>query len=153
MSVRRCFPARAGGDDGQLMLLVLVYALIAGLLVTVVVDVSKVYLHRRSLVAAADGAALSAANQPDLAGVYAGQGGALPISDVGAEAAVQQYVSDAALAGRFDGFEVVGVRGQGDRVTVTLRAVVRMPFINLVTSSQAGGYGVEATATARSPFR
>ena len=53
--------AGADGDGGQLILLILVYTVIAGMLVTVVVNVSKVYLVRRSLVAAADGAALTAA--------------------------------------------------------------------------------------------
>ena len=74
---------RQSDDDGQLILLVLAYAVIAALLVTVVVNVSKVYLNRRSLVAAADGAALSAANQPDLAAVYNGAEATLPLSPAG----------------------------------------------------------------------
>ena len=91
MMAPACVAACAGGDDGQLMLLVLVYALIAGLLVTVVVDLSKVYLHRRSLVAAADGAALSAANQPGPGrGSTRGKGGAAD-QRRGCEAAVEQY--------------------------------------------------------------
>lgn len=140
-------------DEGQLLLLVLCYAVIAGLLVTVVVDTSKTYLCRRSLVAAADGAALAAANQPDLAEVYGGAGGpALPISGSAAEAAVARYAADAELAQRFDGFHVVGVTTDGETVTVTLRAAVRMPLLNLLSAGYRGGYPVEASATARSPF-
>ena len=41
---------------------------------------SKVYLIRRSPFAAADGAALSAANQPDLSAVYTGAGRAQPLA-------------------------------------------------------------------------
>jgi len=134
------------------MLLVLAYAVIAGLLVTVVVNVSKAYLYRRSLVAAADGAALAAANQPDLARVYAGGSDVLPLSESGTRAAVRQYVRDADLARRFDGFEIVAVSTDGQTVTVRLGAVVGMPFVNLVSARFRGGYPVDATARARSPL-
>ena len=147
-------PARARlprGDDGQLLLLVLVYALIAAALVTVVVDVSKVYLHRRSLVAAVDGAALSAANQPDLDAVYNGNGAqVLPLSEEGARDAVEQYVSDARLAARFDDFSIVDVSTDGVTVRVSFASTVRLPFVNLVVSR--GGYDLDATASARSPL-
>lgn len=149
-------PARVravrSADDGQLLLLVLAYALIAAMLVTVVVNVSKVYLYRRSLVAAADAAALSAANQPDLARVYNGAGATLPLSEPGARAAVAQYVSDAELRSRFSGFDVVSVDTDGVTVTVSFRATVRMPFVNLVSSAYGGGYPVRAVARARSPL-
>ena len=148
-AVRRRLPS---GDDGQLILLILVYTVIAGLLVTVVVNVSKVYLYRRSLVAAADGAALSAANQPDLAAVYAGAGSTLPLSRTGTRSAVDQYVDDADLAGRFEEFRVTEVSTDGITVTVTFRATVRMPFGNLVSERFAAGYPVRATARARSPL-
>jgi uncharacterized membrane protein len=146
--VSRGRPGTAGGDDGQLMLLIICYAVIAGLLVTVVVDTSKVFLYRRSLVAASDAAALAAANQPDLAAVYGGRGRVLPISRGGAEAAVGQYAEDADLPARFRGFEVLGVETDGTRVTVTLRATVPMPFGVLGPR----GYQVVATSTARSPI-
>lgn len=142
----------ARGDDGQLLLLVLVYAVIAGLLVTVVVDLSKAFLYRRSLVAAADGAALTAANQPDLARIYAGAGPVLPLSERGTRTAVSRYAVDAELADRFDGFRVVDVETDGQTVTVTLGAVVHMPFANVLSAGLADGYPVRATARATSPF-
>jgi hypothetical protein len=37
-------------------------------------------------------------------------------------------------------------------VTVTLGAVVRMPFANLLSDGLRGGYPVDATARARSPL-
>jgi hypothetical protein len=143
---------RDRGDDGQLLLLVLIYAVIAGLLVTVVVNLSKAYLYRRSLVAAADGAALTAANQPDLARIYAGAGPVLPLSESGARAAVAQYAVDAELSVRFDGFQVVDVTTDGQTVTVRLRAVVQMQFANVLTAGLADGYEVDATAHATSPL-
>ena len=149
----RVHDVRRSGDEGQLILLVLAYAVIAALLVTVVVNVSKVYLNRRSLVAAADGAALSAANQPDLAAVYNGAAGAtLPLSTAGTEAAVRQYARDADLADRFEGFQVVDVTTDGVTVTVTLRAEVGMPFLNLLSDQYSAGYPVRAVARARSPL-
>jgi putative Flp pilus-assembly TadE/G-like protein len=144
--------AVASGDDGQLILLILIYTVIAGLLVTVVVDVSKVYLYRRSLVAAADGAALSAANQPDLASVYNGADGTLPLSPAGTDAAARQYAQDADLADRFEDFQIVDVTTDGITVTVTFRSRVRMPFLNLLSSRYSAGYPVHAVARARSPL-
>ena len=147
---------RARRDDGQLLLLVLAYAVIAALMVTVVVNLSKAYLYRRSLVAAADGAALAAANRPDLERIYAGPGGGggavLPLSEEGAAAAVRRYVVDAELEDRFEGFRVIDVTTDGQTVVVTLGARVRMPFITVLSSGYAGGYPVDATARARSPL-
>ena len=138
-------------DDGQLLILVLCYAVIAALLITVVVNLSKAYLYRRSLVAAADGAAIAAANVPDLPRVYTeGEVTTLPLAP--SRDVVEQYADDARLDSRFDGFEVVDVTTDGQSVTVTMRAEVRMPFLNLISARYDDGYPVEATATARSPF-
>lgn len=151
--MNRLRAVRGRGDDGQLLLLVLAYAVIAGLLITVVVNVSKAYLYRRALVAAVDGAALTAANQPDLDRLYSGKGRqVLPLSETGARSAVRQYVRDADLARRFDGFQVLDVSTDGQTVTVRLGAVAQMPFINVLSSRYADGYPIEATARARSPL-
>ncbi|MGZ4610877.1 MAG: pilus assembly protein TadG-related protein [Actinomycetes bacterium] len=145
-------------DEGQLLLLVLAYAVIAGLLVTVVVDVSQAFLYRRSLLAAADAAALAAANAPDLDRLYTGEASTretsplLPLSDRASRQAVTQYVRDARLADRFDEFQVRDVRSDGATVTVTLRAVVHLPIVTLVSARWRGGYPVDAGATARSPL-
>ena len=141
-------------DEGQLLLLVLAYAVIAALLVTVVVNVSKAYLYRRSLVAAADGAALSAANQPDLDAVYAGAGPVLPLSAGRApRPPSRQYA-----VRRRSGTAIRGLPGRrrdhrrrdGHRSTACGR--VRMPFVNLLTAGVADGYEVAATAHATSPL-
>lgn len=149
---RRLWAARSGGDEGQLLLLVLGYTVIAGLLITVVVNVSKAYLYRRALVAAVDGAALSAANQPDLERLYSRGGDVLPLSDEGARSAVDQYARDADLRQRLDGFRILNVSTDGQTVTVRLGAVVHMPFLNVLSSRYESGYPVDATARARSPL-
>lgn len=150
--MNRLRAVRGRGDDGQLLLLVLAYAVIAGLLITVVVNLSKAYLYRRALVAAVDGATLSAANQPDLDRLYSGEGQVLPLSEAGARTAVRQYVRDADLARRFDGFQVLDVSTDGRTVTVRLGSMARMPFINVLSSRFSDGYPIEATARARSPL-
>jgi hypothetical protein len=144
-------------DDGQLLILVLGYTVIAALLVTVVVNVSQAYLYRRSLLAAADGAALAAANAPDLAAVYRdatgpGPGALLPLSRSGARAAVARYAADARLAERFPGFAVSAVATDGATVSVRLRATVPLPLLNRLSDRYATGYAVGATANARSPL-
>lgn len=143
---------RASGDEGQLLLLVLAYTVIAGLLITVVVNVSKAYLFRRDLLAAADGAALAAANAPDLPRIYTGTGRTLPLSQARARSAVEQYARDAELRERFREFEIARVSTDGITVSVTLSGSVSFPFANAVSRSLADGYEISATASARSPL-
>lgn len=149
---QRLQAVRARTDEGQLLVLILGYTVIAGLLVTVVVNLSHAFLYRRAIYAAADAAALSAANQPDLDRVYGGSGEVLPLSDEGASRAVRQYVRDAELAGRFHGFRVVTVETDGRSVSVTFAADVPMPLLNLVSARYRDGYPVGATARATSPL-
>ena len=146
----RAGAVRARRDDGQLLLLVLAYTVIAGLLVTVVVNVSKAYLFRRALLSAADGAALAAANEPDLGQIYADPGENLPLSQRKARAAVRQYVEDARLEARLTGFDVAAVTTDGVTVSVTFSGTVKFPFTGPL--GRADGYGISATATATSPL-
>jgi len=133
------------GDDGQLLLLVLGYTLIAAVLVTIVVNLSSAFLTRRSLVAAA--------NQPDLRRIYSGDASpVLPLSEEGARDAVGQYVRDAGLAQRFAGFRVLDVSTDGRTVAVTFAARAPMPVVNLVARRWAAGYPLDATARATSPL-
>jgi uncharacterized membrane protein len=125
---------------------------VAALLVTVVVAVSSVYLQRRALGAAADAAALTAANQPDLSALYQGTSGdRLPLREATARRAVEQYVVDAGLGRRFHDLEVVDVAVDGATVTVTVRAVAPLPLVGWLTGP-VSGYPVAATASARSPL-
>jgi Flp pilus assembly protein TadG len=138
-------------DDGQLLPLILVYTLIAAVLVGIVVDTSRAFLHRRSLAAAADAAASTGANALDVEEFYArpGQGAQLPLGAADVETAVQTYIADAGLAGRFEQL-TAATRTDGQTVTVTLTARVTLPFDAL--SLAPGGAPVEVSATARSPY-
>ncbi|WP_346434277.1 pilus assembly protein TadG-related protein [Candidatus Protofrankia californiensis] len=87
-------------DAGTILVLTLGYVLIALMLAIVVTDVSTVYLARRSLASAADGAALAAAQSVDEMAIYTSTGNLqqLPLAEVAAT--VAQYQSDADPSGR-----------------------------------------------------
>jgi Flp pilus assembly protein TadG len=138
-------------EEGQLLPLILVYTLIAAVLVGIVVDTSRTFLHRRSLAAAADAAATTGANALDVEEFYAraGEGEQLPLGATHVESTVQTYVADAGLAGRFEQL-TAATRTDGETVTVTLTARVSLPFD--VFSLARGGAPVEVTASARSPY-
>jgi uncharacterized membrane protein len=141
-------------DDGQLLLLVIGLAVIAAMLVTVVTNVSKVFLWERSLASAADGAAVAASSAVDEPPLYAGRTGErLPLSPDGAGARVAAYVAGAGLAERFGPRFEYDVAVENDTVTVTFTAPVDLVFVNLVSSAYADGYPMSVTASARSPLR
>jgi Flp pilus assembly protein TadG len=145
---------RERDDEGQLSLLILGYTVIAAMLVAVVVDLSHAFLYRRALAAAADGAAVAAASSPDLDALYR-QGAAtqVPLDEVAARAAVEQYARDGALGDRFRDFDVVAVDVHDGTVSVTLAARVRLPLVTRVVADWRDGNPVGATATAVVPVR
>jgi uncharacterized membrane protein len=143
---------RRADDEGQLAILIIGYTVIAALLVTVVVDLSHAFLYRRALAAAADGAAVAAASSPDLDALYRhGAGNGLPLDQSAARRAVEQYVADAGLAGRFRGLEIASVDVRADAVAVTFVARLRLPVLNSVVNASEGR-PVVATATAVVPL-
>jgi uncharacterized membrane protein len=138
-------------EAGSVLLLVLGCAVVALLLLAVVVDASKLFLTRRALAGAADGAALAAAQAVDLPAVYAGAttGEALPLDPATVDEAVSAYLAAADTAGGLQELTVVSVDATGASVTVTLSARARLPLVTLVTS-QPDGVLLTVTARARS---
>lgn len=133
------------------MLMIIFFALIAGLVVVVAVDASAVFLARRSLSSAVDGAALAAAQSVSDADFYTAGAplDALPLGDV------QRVVDDYAARYRASAddptveMDAVVVNG-GFAVRVVARRQVSLPL------ARAFGFDrvtVEADATARSPLR
>ena len=134
-------------DDGSVLPLVLVYALVGIVLAGVVGDLTQVFVQRRALAAAADGAAVAAAGSLDEAVFYGeGAGETLPLGAVSAR--VGEYVDAASLASRFTAFRVEGVTTDGAQVTVVLGATTPFPFDPFGLASHEIG----ATASARSPY-
>ncbi len=113
------------GDDGQVMLLAIGYAVIALLLVTVVVTATGIHLERKRLLALADLTALQAADalDPD---AYFSRGSSddlVVLGDAQVQAEVTDYLTTAAADARLAGLELVEARTDGRTVTVTLRAL------------------------------
>jgi uncharacterized membrane protein len=144
--------SRSARDGGTILTLTLGYLVVAAMLAVVVTDVSAVYLARRSVASAADGAALAAAQRLDEASLYSGStgstGGAgsdLPLADVQAAVSTYQQEEDPSGATQLSGTLV-------DGVTVEVRGsrVVTLPLVGFLG---VGPVTVSAAADARTAVR
>jgi hypothetical protein len=145
----RCRPV--ADDSGQMMILIVGFAVIVALLITVVANATHLYQEQRNLLDVADGAATAGAQAYDEHKVYELEDD-VPLSAERVETAVRDYLEAAGAAGRFDGFAVRDIATDGRIVSVTLEARVRMPFINLVSEKFRDGAPIDETASARSPL-
>lgn len=152
-------------DDGSVMLLMIFMALIIVGLITVVTDVSTVFLAQREMQSTADGAALAAAQQADLQAVYTGDLGAqLPLSPSQVTAAITDYAANQSriphecsattyqvVGGtNADGNVRSGVQADGRTVRVELTCKVPLPFVSLVASAFTDGVTIHQVTYAQS---
>jgi hypothetical protein len=155
---------RPGDEDGQVLLLTLVYTLIAFSLIIVVVDATAVHLARTQLLDAADGAALDAADGIDVPRTYgaadappSSSGGPLEhhlvLTDASVRDQVAVYLSTYEPPSRLDGVTVSAGTGTSDghSATVVLTGRVRLPIAGVVVAAWSEGIDVTVTSTARSP--
>jgi hypothetical protein len=125
-------------DEGSILVLTLGYAVVLLGLVLVVVDASAVFLARRGLAGACDGASLSAAQSVDTGRVYGSgvPGPALPLA--GVQAAVSRYQEqtypDGTLAGSVRNADIVVVDGHR---TVDLPAIAWLGIGKVTISARA----------------
>jgi hypothetical protein len=125
---------RAGADDGSITVLIIGYTAIAAILITVGIDTSKVFLAQRALAAAADSAALSAAQGVDLHAIYDGRGlrcgQPLPLDQQRAGGLAVQSVDDDApdLRHTFASLDDPQTSIDGATVSVQLAGEVAVPF-------------------------
>jgi hypothetical protein len=142
-------PAKAA-EDGQMIVLIVGYVLLALLVATVVVGISSVYLEHKRLLSLSDGASLAAADSFTLGDV--GSDGGTPSAVLGSERVrnvAGDFLSRNPAAQRFDRLEIATGTGSPDASTavVVLAAAVHPPVVNFLVPD---GIRIEASSTARS---
>lgn len=152
--LRRRLEASGSAEDGQIMLLSIVYGLVALTLVLVVVSVSSVYLERKRLLALADAVAADAADTVDEDSYFGGerpQEVAIPLTDDSVQQAAADYLEAAPRAVvDFDELAIASPTGTPDGTTaqVSLAAVVRPPVVTWVLRPWQDGFVVTVTTSA-----
>lgn len=162
-----------GNDAGQIVPLIIAYALIALTLVIVLVDITAVHLQRDRLFAVADGAALDAADALDQARFYRtgalgtqptqltqlgqptqlGQTGtaAVPLTDQSVRDSAANYLRAAGADSRLTAITLDPATGTPDGVTaqVALAARAQLPLFSFVVVRWSDGVALHATSRAR----
>jgi Putative Flp pilus-assembly TadE/G-like len=151
----------APDDDGSIMVLIIGYTAIAAVLITVGIDTSKVFLAQRALAAAADSAALSAAQGVDLDAIYRGDGlqcgQPLPLDQQRAAQRAAASVDDDSrdLSHTFATLAQPQTSVNAGTVSVELSGEVAVPFGRVLTwldpSRPNGLVHVTETSHAQSP--
>jgi hypothetical protein len=137
-------------EEGQMIVMIVGYVLLALLVATVVVGISSVYIEHKRLLSLADGASLAAADSYTLGEVEAAGGS--PSAVLGSERVrnvAADFVSRNPSARRFDELSVTAGTGSPDGSTavVVLSAAVHPPVVNFLVPD---GIRIEASSTARS---
>lgn len=146
----------ARGEDGQIMLLSLGFALVCLLLVTVVASATSVHLERKRLSALADSLAIAAADELDLDSYYGGDvpapgdDGKIFLTDATVSAAVAEHLAAWPERGRPAGLTVVrsGTR-DGRTAEIELSAVARPVLLTWVLAPWSDGIALAASSSAR----
>ncbi|MFP5311490.1 MAG: pilus assembly protein TadG-related protein [Actinomycetes bacterium] len=137
-------------QDGQVLVMILGYVVLALLVATVVVGISAVYLEHKRLLSLADGASLAAADSYTL-GEVASQGGtpSAVLNSARVRNVAADFVARSPASQRFSSLAVAGATGtpDGSTAVVVLTTVVHPPVVNFLVPD---GIRIEATSTARS---
>jgi uncharacterized membrane protein len=132
-------------ERGSALPFVLVCWLVAAFMALGGITASDAFLERQDLQAVCDGAALAAANQPDVARVYAaGVGPSLPLTLETAHAAVADHLADGGTA-----VDTWSAETDGAEVTVRCGRSVDVAFGWLFLGGRP--LQVDAVASARAP--
>ena len=142
---------RRASEEGTILLLTLGLVALGLSLIVVVIDVSSVFLARRSLLAACDGAALAGAQALDADRLYRqGAHGRIPVGDDDVSQAVTDYTQAASDDVPGQSF---AVSTDGVTVTVTGRRSVSMPFGHYLRLIGIGEVTVTAASSAQGQQR
>lgn len=142
-------------DDGQIMLLSLVYGLLVLLLVTAVVSASSVHLERKRLLALADLTALAAADALDEAAYYSRSSvgpdrGLVVVTPTTVRQSAEAHLLASPASADFEHLTLVAATTPDSRTAeVTLAAVARPPLLSQATAAWSDGIRIQVTASAR----
>jgi hypothetical protein len=139
-------------EDGQILILLVGYVVVALSLIVVAVDITAVHLARTQLLDACDAAALDAADADDAASLYQhGVGATVPLTADSVRAAVRWYLQDAVPPARMDQVVVDAGTGTPDGATavVELSGRVRLPLLGPIVRTWSGGVTVTVRSRAR----
>lgn len=126
--MRPCTRRLRRGQHGQVSILIVGFAAVILLLVTVVTDASAAFLRRQALEGLADGAALAAADGVHRTYVYnRGLGAVAHIDPALAQQSVSEYLARTGSMDRFPGLRW-SVEAGGASVTVRLSAPLDLPI-------------------------
>lgn len=150
MTTRMPGPAAGGPEDGQVMVLVIGYVLLALLVTTVVAAASSVYIEHKKLLSLADGASVAAADSFTLGQLDGASGSPTAVLSSGrVRGTAVDYLNRNGAFARVSGLTVTPATGSPDGATavVVLSAAVHPPVVNFLVPD---GVRIEATSTARS---
>ena len=136
-------------QEGQLMVFIIGYVVLALLVTAVVVDASSVYLEHKKLLSLADGASVAAADSFTLGQLEEPAGSPTAVlTSARVRSAAVDYLNRNGAFNRFSSLEVASVTGSPDGYTavVVLSAAVDLPVANYVVP---GSVYIEASSTAR----
>lgn len=148
--IARLRVATARRERGTISPLIIGFVAIVVLLIIAVSNVSRVFVYQRDIEAAADAAALAAANGIAVESVYGGGLGAdVELSRAAAEAEVENYLDSTGARGRLnlEGTSV-SVSADATDVTVNFAGRIHLPFIGILGDLFDGGVQVDGEATA-----
>jgi hypothetical protein len=137
-------------EDGQLIVLIIGYVLLALMVATVVAAASSVYIEHKKLLSLADGASVAAADSFTLGQLENAAGSPTAmLSGARVRSAAVDYLDRDGAFTRFSGLAVAPATGSPDGSTalVVLSAAVRPPLVNFLVPD---GIRIEASSTARS---
>lgn len=148
----RVTAVRRGGESGQVMLLVLGFAVVALALVLGTVAVTSAQLCRIRLLDAADGAALDAADSLDATAYERGFDGTVAVSDATVRDTAQAYLAQLPLPVGLRSWAVAAGTGSPDGQTAVVRLVgeADLPLVGGLLRTLGGSVTITVQSRARS---
>lgn len=137
-----------GNAEGQVMVLLIGYVLLALLIITVVAAAGSLYLGQKKLLSLADSAALAAADTFVLNGGSSSSDPGTLLTNQGVLAAAQNYLAGIPVPEHISNVVLDSATGAGDGRTaqVSITGVVHPMFINFLVPE---GISITVTSTAR----